>query len=305
MIKNIFKIIYISLFIFLITSLNLFAIADNTSNVDISIKGQSENGETVFIMKNSGSKSLPSIPIEINASNTKNIQISEDMTISSEQLLQYTSYLVANKEDIINKTAIDVSEWQGDIDWKKVKESGINYAIIRLGYSGKAYGETHIDEKFQYNIEEAIKNNIKVGVYYFSQATTEEDIMNEVNLCLESLKKYNISLPVYFDMEWSKQARANYLSVEKRTELTKLFCEEVIKNGYNAGIYGNESFFQNSIIFSEIEKYDIWIANYTEKDIDIKPIIFSHRYDIFQYTCKGTCNGIDGEIDKNILHKIY
>lgn len=201
----------------------------------------------------------------------------------------------------VGKKGIDVSKYQGDIDWKKVKAAGIDYAIIRLGNRGYSTGKIVIDEKFEKNITNAIKNDIPVGVYFFSQAITEEEAIEEANVVLEAIKPYKISYPVVFDTEQVEDpnGRANLISKELRTDITIAFCDTVKQAGYHPMIYANTRWFVAELDLSRLASYDKWFAQY------YKIPFFPYDFQMWQYTGRGTVDGITGNVDLNVSFVDY
>ena len=189
---------------------------------------------------------------------------------------------------------IDVSKWNGTIDWKKVKESGVSYAIIRAGY-----GVSSVDERFHENIKGAIDAGIKVGVYWFSYAASTERVQQEAQKCLETIAPYksSISYPVFFDYEYDSVDNRHDKNVtvtkDLATDMANTFMNTVKSQGYVTGIYTNPDFsskyYHNSILFSN----NVWCAQYNHKNTLGKP------YSMWQYTDKGTVPGISGNVDLN------
>ena len=199
----------------------------------------------------------------------------------------------------MSKKLIDVSEWQGIIDWPKVKSSGIDYAIIRAGGRYGVSGKLYTDTRFKANIKEALNNNIKIGVYFFTQAVNTREAVEEADYTLELIKGYNITLPIYFDTEYLDEGRHNNISRGQRTEVVKAFCDRIKKAGYNAGVYGSTSWLNNQLIMSNISGVSVWVAQY------YTTCEYRGSYDIWQYTSSGKVNGISGNCDLNILYKEY
>lgn len=197
---------------------------------------------------------------------------------------------------------IDVSKWQGSVDWKKVKASGIDYAIIRVGYRGYGSGALVEDPYFRQNIEGAINAGLKVGVYFFSQAITTAEAVEEASMAINAVKGYKLHYPIYFDTELAttnSTGRADNLGSGQRTDIANAFCQTVQNSGYKAGVYASKSWFQYRINYSTLSKYDIWLAHYTTATD------FANRYDMWQYTGSGSCPGVSGEVDLNWAYKIY
>lgn len=189
---------------------------------------------------------------------------------------------------------IDVSTWQNNIDWNQVKESGIEFAMIREGY-GKS-GPNQIDDCFRRNAEEAQKNGIPFGVYHYSYAQSVNDAVNEANFCLSNINKYQLKYPVAFDVEDSSM---QHLWKRTLTDIYKAFCEQIEQAGYYAMIYCNVNWLENYLYKDELlPKYDLWLAQW---EVD------SPKYEcgIWQYTSSGNVSGISGNVDLNISYKDY
>ena len=209
---------------------------------------------------------------------------------------------------------IDISYHQGKIDWAAVKASGIDYAFIRVGYRGYETGALGKDVKFDENIKEATKNGIKVGVYFFSQATTEQEALEEASVTLNYIKGYQISLPVVIDWETTQGYRTySGLSVQKLTSIISTFCDAVASNGYTPMVYMCKSDYLGRVNYSNLAaKYKIWMAWYFEKyySDNYSSNIFTYgdkipslpfKYEVWQYTSKGRVNGINELVDMNIM----
>lgn len=198
-------------------------------------------------------------------------------------------------------TGIDVSKWQGDIDWKKVKAAGIDYAIIRLGYRGTApEGNCAMDPKFEDNIKGALEAGVDVGVYYFTQAITEKEAIEEANIVIENLRGYDVTFPVIYDTEYREGGRANDLSNRERTACAKAFCETILAAGYTPMIYSSTNW---SILDIDLEQlpYDLWYAYYGAG----KNIYYPYNFAMWQYTDSGKVNGISTNVDLNLCFIDY
>ena len=201
----------------------------------------------------------------------------------------------------ITKKGIDVSKYQGEIDWAAVKNDGVDYAIIRLGIRGYSEGGILEDEFFRQNIEGAIANGIPVGVYFFTQALNEEEALEEAAFVIEKLQGYSLTYPVYLDIEDVKKenCRTNVLTAAERTNNAKVFLEAIREAGYQPAIYGNMKTFLLMLDLSALEQYDKWFAGYT------LPIYYPYEYKMLQYSEKGRVAGISGQVDVNICFKDY
>jgi len=221
--------------------------------------------------------------------NTEN-DIGEGEKVKAEQLIHKTG--VAN--------GIDVSKWQGKIDWNKVKNSGIDFAIIRIGYRGEN-GKLYRDANADYNIQQAQKVGILVGVYFFSTAISTAESKEEASFTLSAIKGYSISYPVVYDCEGYANAgsRMYSLTAEQRTNNAVAFLSEVKNSGYDAMFYAAKSDLQNGSWQTErLEAFKIWLARYTNPPYpETKTPDYQGKYDMWQYTNKGSVNGISGNTD--------
>ncbi|MFV0517166.1 MAG: glycoside hydrolase family 25 protein [Aminipila sp.] len=196
---------------------------------------------------------------------------------------------------------IDVSKYQGDIDWYKVKNSGISFAMLRVGYRGYKTGIVNMDEKFIENIRQASQAGVDIGIYFFSQAISESEAIEEAEFVLNSIGDYNISYPIVFDLEEISDPdhRTYYLNQQERTNIANAFCSKIEKAGYTAMIYGNESWLTDCYDLNQIYQYDIWLAQYSQEPT------FPYEFTMWQYTDKGLVDGIDHAVDLNICFKQY
>ncbi len=195
---------------------------------------------------------------------------------------------------------IDVSKWQGIIDWKKVKDSGIDFAIIRIGYRGEN-GTIYKDVNADYNIQQAQKAGVLVGVYFFSTAVNSAEAAAEADWTISAIKGYSISYPVVYDCEGfdSVNSRMHGLTNAQRTDNALTFLSAIEKAGYNGMFYGSKNDLENNWETSRIASaYKIWIARYTTPTYPetVNPD-YSGKYDMWQYTNRGKVNGIDGNVD--------
>ncbi len=189
---------------------------------------------------------------------------------------------------------IDVSDYQGVIDWEAVKNSGIDYAIIRV--AGRGYGPSgrlYEDGYYEQNLEEAAKAGITTGVYFFSQAITEEEAVQEADYICDRIAGYDIELPVYMDYEHEENQgwrTDNGASSEERTAIIRAFCNEVQARGYDAGVYANSTMLSQYIDGAGLaEDYAMWVAQYYSKITG-----YTGVFDMWQYSSSGSVNGISG-----------
>ena len=215
--------------------------------------------------------------------------------VTGEQVIQGAKYTFASDGSLIVGTGtvgIDVSRWNGNINWNQVKNSGISYVIIRCGYRGSTKGSLIVDPMFEDYIKGATAAGLKVGVYFVTQAVDEREAVEEASMVLEMIKDYTISYPVFLDVEPSG-GRGDKISKETRTAVCKAFCETIKNANYTPGIYANKNWFTEKMDASALGAYKIWLAQYAEKPT------YTGRYDMWQYRSNGRVSGISGDVDMN------
>lgn len=201
-------------------------------------------------------------------------------------------------ESVKTYTGIDVSKFQGDIDWQKVKADGIDFAIIRVGLRGYgSKGEIYEDENARKNIQEALKAGLQVGVYFFSQAINTQEAIEEAEFVIDFIKDYNITFPVVFDWENEpdKNMRTDNLPDNILTDCAVAYCETVKQAGYIPAVYFNLNFGYLRYNLDAIKDYTFWFAQHKENSPE-----FYYNYSIWQYTHTGRVDGIDSDVDINI-----
>ncbi len=198
--------------------------------------------------------------------------------------------------ETISKFGIDVSSHQGDIDWQAVADDGVTFAFIRAVYRGYGTGKLVVDEKCIQNIEGAQAAGIDVGVYVFSQAINEQEVLEEASTVQNLLEGYTLQLPVVFDVEKvaDSSARTNALSVEERTSLTKTFLESMESYGFDTMIYHNTEMGAMLLDLTQLTEYKKWFAGYN------KEFYWPYEYDLWQYSETGRVDGINGNVDLDI-----
>ncbi len=205
-------------------------------------------------------------------------------------------------ETVVSKKGIDVSKFQGNINWKKVANDGVEYAFLRLGIRGYSTGEIVLDETFEDNVEEALDENIDVGVYFFTQAVNEREAIEEADFVIEALEPYDITYPVVIDVEEveSNNARTDHLTAEQRTKNVIAFCERIREAGYTPMIYGNLKTFTLMLDITQLESYDKWYAYYSTDEF-----YYPYDFSVWQYSDSGSVNGIKGDVDLNISFRTW
>lgn len=199
---------------------------------------------------------------------------------------------------------VDVSRYQEEIDWAKVKKAGIKYAIIRLGFRG--YGSTGnlvVDDNYRKNIQGALDAGLEVGVYFYTQAVNTKEAAAEADLCIKNLKGFAITLPVYYDIEEvtydTGRLDSAKLSKAEKTALCRAFAERIESAGYDAGIYTNKNWFETAIDGEALgEDYEIWLAHYTTNTT------YAGFYNMWQFTSSASVSGISGSVDLNVRYAI-
>lgn len=190
---------------------------------------------------------------------------------------------------------IDVSSYSGNINWKKVKKSGISFAIIRIG--GRGYGESgslYIDKNALTNIDNAQKYGIDVGAYFFSQAVSESEALEEAEFTVKTLAGRNLNLPIAYDVEKIKNdtSRVDKIKYSDSVKFAKVFMTKIKSSGYEAMAYiGEDSILKEK----DFKDYKIWLARYG------KP--FDSGYEILQYSKSGRVKGINGSVDLDVIYQ--
>lgn len=201
-----------------------------------------------------------------------------------------------NEPNVATRSGIDISEHQATIDWSQVANDGIEFAIIRLGYRGYETGIAKLDICYHDNMRGAIGVGLDVGVYFFSQAISVAEAVEEANMCIEYLRDYDISYPVVFDWETvnSAAARTNNISGSLLTDCALAFCETIENAGYDAMIYANKELSVTTLNRGCLTDYPFWFAGYTTYPE------YYYGFDIWQYSSSGSVAGITTKVDMNI-----
>ncbi len=221
--------------------------------------------------------------------------------VTGEQVIQGAKYNFASDGSLVvgsGTMGIDVSKWNGTIDWNAVKNSGVNYVIIRVGYRGSSQGALIEDPKFKTNIKGATAAGIKVGVYFFTQAVDEVEAVQEASMVLDCISGYKISYPVFLDVE-SSGGRGDAIDSATRTAVCKAFCNTIKNAGYTPGVYANKTWLTSKMDAGALSGYKIWLAQYAATPT------YTGRYDLWQYRSDGNVSGISGKVDLNISYLGY
>ena len=215
----------------------------------------------------------------------------ESFSLSPSGRVTYT------QDGVEAKTGIDVSFYQQDIDWQAVAADGVDFAILRLGYRGYTQGGLNVDTCFEANLQGARQAGLEVGVYFFSQALTEEEAREEARFVLDTLAGRELDYPVFFDWEFithDSQARSHGMDGETLTRCAAAFCQEIEAGGYVPALYFNRDMGYLFFDLSQLDQYPFWLADY-----DSVPD-FYYRFRLWQYSHTGTVAGIQGNVDLNL-----
>lgn len=195
------------------------------------------------------------------------------------------------------RVAIDVSSYQDSIDWNTVKASGVDVAMVRLGYRGYESGKLVLDEKFTSHISGANAAGIETGVYFFTEAVSYEEGVEEANFVLQNIQGLHITQPIAIDTEYiyNVEARANEIDHTARTDAVIGFCETIQNAGYTPMIYASRNWFAQNLEVDRLAEYEWWLAHYANQPD------FPYQYKGWQYSSEGTLPGISSEtVDLNV-----
>jgi GH25 family lysozyme M1 (1,4-beta-N-acetylmuramidase) len=192
----------------------------------------------------------------------------------------------------MEKIIIDVSQYNGNINWSSVDCDGV---FIRIAYRGYTAGTIKQDSKFLTNMKGALSKGIPVGLYFMSQAINEAEAVEEANFAIEQIKSYEVTLPIFYDSELSGEkknnGRADKLTKSQRTANCLAFCRQIELLGYKSGTYASTSWYKSNLDVSQLLNYFVWVAQYADT------CTATHRKDMWQYTSKGSIAGISGFVD--------
>ena len=195
------------------------------------------------------------------------------------------------------RTGIDVSAYQGEIDWPAVAADGIEFAILRLGYRGYTEGGLFMDQTFEANLQGALDAGLDVGVYFFSQAITPQEAEAEASFVLNAIGDRNVAYPIAFDWESispGNSARTDGLDNDTLTQCANAFCAKIRGAGHTPAVYFNQTQGYLRYDLRELTGYTLWLAEY-DSDPD-----FYYHFDLWQYSHTGRVNGIQGDVDLDL-----
>lgn len=284
--------------------INLFLSGDNCdSNPERQIIGNCDLNtpgtyDLTFEIKDaSGNKESKNFKLKVNEiSKNSSSTTTNNITTTNKNNKQFSDIVekYCQSDNKYTSAGIDVSSWQGDIDWKKVKEAGCDFAFIRVGYQNGRNGEISEDKYFKANIENAISNNIKVGVYFYSCAQTIEETQEQAKWTIEKIKSYNISLPVAFDWEeWNSFAdyKLSFYGISKLADAFINVCKD---NGYDGILYSSKNYLET--IWHQELFPNIWLAQYANT------ATYNKSYNYWQMCNTGRIDGIKGDVDIDLAN---
>lgn len=231
--------------------------------------------------------------VEENQNNEKTTQSDETSETEEVPNTKFSDVLEKYKKDN-TEVGIDVSRHQGNVDFKKVKNAGATFVMIRVGYQNGVSGKYELDSYFKENIKGALNNNLKVGIYFYSYADSEKEANKQAKWVIKQIKDYDISLPVVFDFESFSDFNEMELSIFGLNEVADSFINTLEKKGYDGMLYGSKNY------LNAIWKYhtkEVWLAHYTDETD------YEGDYKMWQLCDDGKIDGIDGYVDIDILYK--
>lgn len=287
------------------------AVTEESTDVQEEVAPEDMNDEQITEMLSSGNVELISIEnIEVVEDKSSEPDRGDEFVDTSDDGASQPSDEVYENGNLV--IGIDVSHWQGEIDWASVAGDGITFVMIKCG-GGDA--GIYKDRKFEENIQGALANGIQVGVYFYSGARDVETAFKEASFCVDIIKGYQITYPVAFD--WELGYGSGYDDADTITKVCETFCDTIASQGYQPMIYSNKYRWYDAFDGEKLSgKYKTWVAQYPEKFYNIDGdyadrwqygdnlSTFEYRYDMWQYTPKGHVNGINGCVDMDIAYQM-
>ena len=199
-----------------------------------------------------------------------------------------------NKREAIR--GVDLSKYNGTVDFAKLKEAGVGFAMLRLGSRGYGTGKIALDEKFVEYAQNAQLAGIQIGAYFYSQAINEAEAIEEANYIVGAVSGFNVKYPIAIDIEKvsGDEARTDKLTSKERTSIVKSFCDAVKGYGYKPVIYADKNMLVAGLELEELADYDVWLSD------DHTPTDYPYRFSMWQYDKKGVIDGITGDIDLDL-----
>lgn len=278
---------------------------DGNLKDDILCADDTDDNVTCTITGSYNLDSVGSYPLTITATDASNNTTTKNFTLNvieppkddsnnnkEESFVAYKDVYSKHKNDN-TLIGVDISKWQKEVDFSKLKESGVEFVILKIAGQQKINGDIIMDPNFKKNIEEALKQNIKVGLYFYSYAKTEKEAKKQADYIIKNIKDYDIELPIAFDWENWDEYNKFKLSFNSLNNIAKVFMEELERKGYDTLLYSSE-YYLNTIWFNE--NYDnIWLANYGK-------INYEGTYRMWQLCSDGKVDGISEYVDIDVLY---
>ena len=229
---------------------------------------------------------------------------SPDVTnhLQGESWVRDGSFMYYTAEGFTSSVGVDVSKWNGDIDWYALKSQGVDFAIIRVGCRGYETGEIVLDDRFYEYMDGASAAGMDIGVYFYSQAIDEDEAVEEAYFVLEHIAGYYVSLPVYFDTEdvVGGASRTDIMATANFNLNAQAFCRTIESNGYRAGVYASGEWIRRNLDLGQLSAYEIWYAAYNDTPGR------EYGFDMWQYTDSGYLAGCDTCLDMNVrVYRTY
>lgn len=226
----------------------------------------------------------------------------KDFVLRVKDNYKYTESEISFKDAVnkyktdTTKLGIDVSKWQEGIDWQKVEEDGVEFAILRMGYQNGFDGEVAIDPYFENNVKGCMDNNIPISVYFSSYAKSVDEAKGQADWICDKLEAYNYSnINVSFDWEnWNSFNKLG-LSLNDINDMADIFMDECVSRGYKSMLYGSKTYLE--AVWKNDKKYQVWLANYVEDTS------YVGDYKIWQFTQTGSVDGVSGKVDINVMYE--
>ena len=228
--------------------------------------------------------------------NNHGIHVRDDAEVlSDEKWVTENEFKIYDDSKYVSVTGIDISEFVGDIDWEQVKDAGIKFAILRVGYRGYETAKFVFDNNLQMYLHGCNEADLPCGVYFVSQAINEAEAEEEAERVLECIHGYQVTMPIYIDLEAAGEtARTKDLTREEYTQIVNAFCRRIEKEGHRAGVYSNENWIKAHLNWEELTEWDLWLAKYTQVPST------EHIFNMWQYSASGIIPGAEKECDLNV-----
>ena len=218
----------------------------------------------------------------------------EENPLKPSDFLSVNGYVTCTA--VPTRRGVDVSQYQEEVNWQEVYAAGFDFAFIRIGYRGNSTGQLYEDDLARQHLAGAKAAGLDVGVYFYSQAISPEEAVQEANWCLSFLENTELELPVVYDWEWvGGSARTAGMDKETLTECVRSFCRTIEDAGYRSMLYFNNHVSRDLLDLQALRDYPFWFAQYKEA------LDYKYRVDFWQYTETGIVPGIQGKVDIDLM----